>query len=149
MTVHQRQLLTSLFVMILKFSRIQAGEYQVNEGSKMVGYIQKKSSKWIFYKCNNPSVLGNPLAVEKTLKELKIKAQDILTLGVSIDSSAASGVSEKESKIQADDKKFELMREMLNNNYVIDLNEYEQTEDGLDEVTPFSRFLTEEEIAAL
>lgn len=134
--------------MTLKFSRIQAGEYQINEGSKIVGYIQKKSnSKWTLYKCSNPSMLGNPIAVQKTLKELKVDAETLITSS----QSNASVKSVKEVKTSTIDKdKFDLMREMLDRDYVINLNEYEQTENGLEEVsTPFSRFLTEEEIAAL
>jgi hypothetical protein len=42
------------------------------------------------------------------------------------------------------------MKEMLENDYVIDLNEYKQTEDTLEPVKQYQpRFLTEEEIMAL
>ena len=134
--------------MTLKFSRIQAGEYQINEGSKIVGYIQKKSnSKWTLYKCSNPSMLGNPIAVQKTLKELKVDAETLITSS----QSNASVKPVKETKTSSmDEDKFDIMREMLNQNYVIDLNEYKQTKDGLEEVpNSFNHFLSEEEIAAL
>lgn len=144
---------TFSFFMTLKFSRVQAGEYQVNEGSKIIGYIMKKSSsKWVLYKCSNPSMLGNPIAVKKTLKELKLEAEAFLT-GTSNVASFPVRTVEEDSLVRTpnyDDQKFELMREMLNRNYVINLNEYKQTEDGLEEVSKsFGQFLTEEEIAAL
>lgn len=140
--------------MTLKFSRIQAGEYQINEGSKMVGYIQKKSSaKWILYKCSNPSMLGNPISVKKTLKELKVEAENMIAQGQSSSVNTNERTVEQDSLIRNsssyEDKKFELMREMLNNDYVIKLNEYQQTDDGLEEVeVPYGQFLSEDEIAA-
>ena len=137
--------------MTLKFSRIQAGEYQVNENSKMVGYVKKKSSaKWVLYKCSNPSLLGSPLAVKKTLKELKAEAELLIQNGPKVASEPVR-TPEEDNLIQTPDydaQKYELMREMLNKDYVINLNEYKQTEEGLEEVQ-YSQFLTEEEIASL
>lgn len=139
--------------MALKFDRIQAGEYQVNDGPVMVGYVQKKNSaKWILYKCNNPSLLGNPIAVEKTLKSLKQKAEEL------IESTYVAPVKQTEMNVDKyirknhnqEDEKFKLMREMLENNYVINLNEYAQTEDGLVDC-PVSLYadLADEEVVML
>ena len=149
------QALTQLFVMTLTFPRIQAGEYQINDGHKMLGYILKKSaSKWIMYKCSNASMLGNPISVKKTLKEIKLDA------GCMIGSTPAPVVEIDENSSELDSllkdvmseqpDKYEMMKEMLETNYVIDLNEYQLTEDGLEEVDcDFSNFLTPEEAAAL
>lgn len=147
------------FFMTLKYSRIQAGEYQINDGTKMVGYIQKKSSKWILYKCTNPSVLGNPIAVKKTLKELKVEAEAL------IDSSAPSSAEVTQKPLTAktpksvapirdmktyDPEKYEMMKEMLDRDYVIDISKYKHVDDGLEEIDlDECDFLTEEELAAL
>jgi hypothetical protein len=65
--------------MTLKFDRIQAGEYQINHGPKMVGYVRKaNASKWLMYKATNPSVLGNPIKVGKTLKSLKEEVEQLI-----------------------------------------------------------------------
>jgi len=141
--------------MTLTFPRIQAGEYQINDGHKMLGYIIKKSaSKWLMYKCSNASMLGNPISVKKTLKEIKLDA------GCMIGSSPAPVVELDENSAELDSllkdvmseqpDKYAIMKEMLETDYVIKLNEYELTEDGLEEVkAPFSNFLTPEEAAAL
>lgn len=124
--------------MPLKFDRVQAGEYQINDGPNMVGYIQKKNSaKWILYKCTNPALRGNPLSVSKTLKELKVEAEKI------IGSTYVSPVKQNELKVDKSSRKVDnlsqeertqIMQEMLNRNYVIDLKEYKQTEEGLVDV---------------
>ena len=128
--------------MSLKFDRVQAGEYQVNDGPKLVGYIVKKNSaKWILYKCSNPSMLGNPVAVSKTLKALKVEAEALIpsTYVEPVKVPKASGGVEKyikpvAPKSEEEERKFEMMREMLERDYVIDLTEYQQTEDGLEEI---------------
>ena len=149
------QALTQSFIMALTFPRIQAGEYQINDGHKPVGYILKKSSsKWIMYKCSNPSMLGNPISVKKTLKDLKLDAECM------IGSSPAPSVEMNEDSLELDSllkdvkaqnpDKYEMMKGMLETDYVIDLNEYRQTEDGLEAVKqPFSEFLTPEQIESL
>ena len=149
------QALTQSFIMALTFPRIQAGEYQINDGHKPVGYIIKKSnSKWIMYKCSNPSMLGNPISVKKTLKDLKLDAECM------IGSSPAPSVAINEDSIELDallkdvkaqnPDKYKMMKEMLETDYVINLNEYRQTEDGLEAVKqPFSEFLTPEQIESL
>ena len=141
--------------MALTFPRIQAGEYQINDGHKMVGYVIKKNaSKWIMYKCSNASMLGNPISVKKTLKEIKLDA------GCMIGSTPAPVVELDENSVELDSllkdvrteqpDKYAMMKEMLETDYVIKLNEYELTEDGLEEVeAPFSDYLTPEEAAAL
>jgi hypothetical protein len=141
--------------MTLTFPRIQAGEYQINDGHKMLGYIIKKSaSKWLMYKCSNASMLGNPISVKKTLRDIKLDA------GCMIGSMPAPVVEVDENSVELDSllkdvrteqpDKYAMMKEMLETDYVIKLNEYELTEDGLEEVeAPFSNFLTPEEAAAL
>lgn len=146
--------------MTLKFSRVQAGEYQINEGTKMVGYIQKKSSsKWLLYKCSNPSVLGNPLAVEKTLKELKVQAEALIASGVSasaeatqkpLTAKAPKGAAPSRDMKTYDPEKYEMMKEMIERDYVIDISKYKHVDDGLEEIDlDECDFLTEEELAAL
>lgn len=113
--------------MTLKFERIQAGEYQIIDNHKTVGYIKKpSSSKWVMYKCSNPSLLGNPICVKKTLKELKVEAETLIgsTPAPVIDENSPeldSLICDLQSK---DPEKYEMMKEMLENDYTIDLNEY-------------------------
>lgn len=124
--------------MTLKFDRIQAGEYQVNAGNKMVGYICKKSSaKWILYKCSNPSLLGNPISVKKTLKELKIEAENLIN-------STKVDIQENQDKLDEliqdvrnqDEAKKQAIRDMLERttNLTINLAEYKRTENGLEKI---------------
>lgn len=140
--------------MTLTFPRVQAGEYQVNSDKKMVGYIKKQNaSKWIMYRCTNPSMLGSPIAVKKTLRDLKIEAETLFkgsAKAVVIDENSVE-LEALLTSIQANDAKMEIMKEMLENESAnkISLTEYNVTEDGLEEVTPFSEFLTEEELLAL
>jgi hypothetical protein len=97
------------------YSRIQAGEYQINLDTKMVGYIKKQgSSKWIMYKATNPALLGKPMAVKKTLKELKAIADSILDVNyvpVEINENSVD-LSDLIASVQSSPK-MELMREML------------------------------------
>jgi len=126
----------------LKFDRIQAGEYQVNDGPKLVGLILKKSSaKWVLYKCSNPSLLGSPIAVSKTLKALKVEAETLIpsTYVEPVKAPKVTGSVDKyikpvAPKSEDEKRKFEMMREMLEHDYVIDLTEYKQTEEGLEEI---------------
>lgn len=122
--------------MSLTFPRVQAGEYQINDGHKTVGYIKKQNaSKWIMYKCSNPAMLGKPIAVCKTLKELKVQAETLIgsTPRVINENSPELDRLIKDMKTEQPDK-FKIMREMMERNYVIDLTEYKQTQDGLEEV---------------
>jgi hypothetical protein len=118
----------------LNFPREQAGQYNVLDGVKLVGCILKKSSsKWILYKCSNPSMLGNPIAVKKTLKELKVEAEKLIS-STSVNTTEVNPTPNEDFEA----RKFEMMREMLNRDYVIKLNEYQHTEEGLEEVQPTS-----------
>lgn len=132
--------------MSLKFDRIQAGEYQINDGTKMVGYIRKQTaSKWIMYKCSNPALLGSPISVQKTLKQLKIEAETLIgstcvTPKVSVNSQALDSLI-KDVRDMKSEKEL-IMKEMLGNDYVIDLTEYKFTDDGFDSVE------TEDELIA-
>lgn len=141
--------------MALTFPRIQAGEYQINDGHKMVGYIIKKSaSKWIMYKCSNASMLGNPISVKKTLKEIKLDAGCMIgstpTPVVELDENSPELDSLLKDMMSEQPDKYAIMKEMLETDYIIKLNEYELTEDGLEEVkAPFSDFLTPEEALTL
>lgn len=126
----------------LSFERVQAGEYRVNDGHKLVGMVMKKNSaKWILYKCSNPSLLGNPIAVSKTLKALKVEAETLIpsTHVEPVKPPKAAGSVDKyikpvAPKSEEEERKFEIMREMLERDYVIDLTEYKQTEEGLEEI---------------
>jgi hypothetical protein len=113
--------------MTLKFDRIQAGEYQITDNNKTVGYVKKQgSSKWLMYKCSNPAILGNPICVKKTLKELKVQAE------ILIGSTPAPEKAENSVELDTfycdlqskDPEKYDLMKEMLDKDYVISLNEY-------------------------
>jgi hypothetical protein len=130
--------------MALSFLRIQAGEYQINYNHKMVGYVIKKSqSKWTLYKCSNASSLGNPISVKKSLKEIKLDAGCMIPITPHVEEN-----DEEECPKQPD--KFELMREMLKRDYVIKLNEYRLTEDGLEDVNePLRESIYPEEQTAL
>ena len=137
--------------MTLKFDRVQAGEYQVNDGSKMVGYIKKQNSaKWVLYKATNPSLLGNPIAVDKTLKALKVKAEQLIG---SSDANVQQNLDALIKDVQAkDEAKKQDLRDMLKRTeeLTINLAEYKMTEDGLEEIVkPYGEILTDEQIAAL
>lgn len=120
--------------MPLTFDRVQAGEYQINDGPKMIGYIRKQNaSKWLMYKGTNPSLLGSPISVKKTLKELKVEANN------TFESTYVKPKPKLETLIQdvneVNTEKMKLMGEMLKRNYVININEYVQTENGLEAVS--------------
>jgi hypothetical protein len=138
--------------MALTYPRIQAGEYQINDGRKMVGYIKKQNaSKWILYKCSNPALLGSPISVQKTLKSLKVDAENMIGSTETPDVEITENSTKLESllkDVRADkSEKYEVMKEMLEHDYVIKLNEYEMTEDGLQEVNLMPEdFLTQEEL---
>lgn len=139
-------------IMALSFDRIQAGEYQINDGPKMVGYVRKQNaSKWIMYKCSNPSMLGNPIAVQKTLKALKVEAETLIgSTYVAPVKAAPAPKSTAKLTAKMDLEKRKAMEEMMARDYVINLNEYKQTEDGLERVsTLITEKSTEEELMAL
>jgi len=129
----------------LSFLRVQAGEYQINDNHKIVGYVIKKSqSKWTLYKCSNASTLGNPISVKKSLKEIKLDAGCMIPI--------TPHVEEEENEVECSKQpdKFELMREMLKRDYVIKLNEYRRTEDDLEDVNePPSESIYPEEQTSL
>lgn len=131
--------------MALSFLRIQAGEYQINDNNKIVGYVIKKSqSKWTLYKCSNASTLGNPISVKKSLKEIKLDAGCMIPITPHVEE------EENEEEYPKQPDKFELMREMLKRDYVIKLNEYRLTEDGLEDVNePLSESIYPEEQTSL
>lgn len=138
--------------MTLTFPRIQAGEYQVNSNKKMVGYIKKQNaSKWIMYRATNPSMLGNPIAVKKTLRDLKIEAEQLFSnssVEVEIDENSLD-LDNLIASVQESDK-MKIMREMLADNKMISLTEYSVTPDGIEEFdAPFTKFLSEEELMSL
>jgi hypothetical protein len=122
--------------MSLTYPRVQAGEYQINDGHKTVGYIKKKNaSKWIMYKCSNPAMLGKPIAVCKTLKELKVQAETLIgSTPCEINQNSPELDSLIKDMRDEQPDKFKIMREMMERNYVIDLTEYRQTQEGLEEI---------------
>lgn len=145
----------------LKFAREQAGEYNVIEDGKMVAMILKQNaSKWITYFCSNPSMKGKPQNVSKTLKDSKAFCERYFE---SNDAPEMNENSEKLNHLLNDVRKNntpdvkELMREMLKKDYVIDLTADDVDVESLDlsdvidldNDTPFSHFLTEEEALAL
>lgn len=140
------------FIMTLKFDRIQAGEYQINDGPNMVGYVRKQNaSKWVMYKCSNPSLLGNPIAVKKTLKELKAEAETLIgSTYVEPVKAPSAARSTGRATVKMDPEKRRMMQEMIDNSYVISLKEYKHTEDGLVEFpSKITEKSTEEELMAL
>jgi hypothetical protein len=140
--------------MTLKFSRIQGGEYQVNIGSKMVGYIKKQTaSKWIMYRATNPSMLGAPISVKKTLKDLKIDAEAMLN-SVEINENS-SELDSLITSIKEGSDRMDIMKELLEKDNIIRLSEYKYddvTDDDEDDIfvdVPFDEFLTESELCRL
>jgi len=128
--------------MSLKFEMVIAGQYNINQNNKMVGLIKKQNaSKWIMYKATNASVLGNPVAVAKTLKALKIEAESFFV--------ATDNQEEVQGNLDnTKSDKYDMMKEMLArdtvikfDNYTIDLDDYE--------VQSEPEFLTAEQIAYL
>lgn len=149
--------------MTLKFEKMEAGMYRVASGSAMVGFIKKQSAaKWIMYKCSNLSILGNPVVVRKTLKEVKVEAESIFSnvevkeQQIEIDESSQE-LDNLIKEIQTGPTKEELMKEMLERGNRIEWNTYDSEGEQLiqddtlvdDEDVAFKEFLTEEEVAFL
>lgn len=149
--------------MTLKFDRIQAGEYQINHGSKMVGYIRKaNSAKWLMYKATNPSVLGNPIKVGKTLKSLKEEAEQLIFGGpapvveekkVSASASTHSVKMTPEKRALMEDmlmrEKNRVLDQISSNTYEIDLDPDTNIDDILSEFVEdetFSHLVNENEL---
>jgi hypothetical protein len=145
--------------MTVKFVREQAGEYNVVEDGKMVGYIQKaNASKWIAYFCTNPSTKGSPQNVSKTLKESKtfceryFEGNNVPQKQISEDSVDLDNLL---NSVRNTPSTKDLMREMLNNPKTISFDDVDvETLDlsdivdlGEDEFT--HHFLTEEEALTL
>lgn len=133
--------------MTLKFEKVEAGQYRIAQGNKMIGFIRKQSaSKWIMYKCTNLSMLGNPVAVTKTLKDIKVQAEDIFSnYEVPEITEESPELDALLNEVQTAPDKFELMKEMLERGNVIEFNEYDSEGD----VVPFSQFLTEDQVVTI
>lgn len=145
--------------MTLKFVREQAGEYNVVEDGKMVGYIQKaNASKWITYFCSNPSVKGKPQNVAKTLKDSKAYCEnyfmhnDAPKVEVNEDSPELDNLL---NDVRKAPDKAELMREMLKNPKTISLDDVDVDSTDLSDIidlgddVPFAHFLNEQEALAI
>lgn len=147
--------------MTLKFAREQAGEYNVIENGKMIGFIQKSTaSKWITYFCSNPSQKGKPQNVSKTLKESKtfceryFESNDAPTQEITENSNELDNLL---NEVRTGPDKMELMREMLNNPKTVEFGFDDVDVESMDlsdivdlgDDVPFSHFLTEEEAMAL
>lgn len=149
--------------MTLKFEKMEAGMYRIASGSSMIGFIKKQSAaKWVMYKCSNLSMLGNPVAVKKTLKEVKVEAENIFTevqnketqLNINEDSQELDNLVKE---IQSAPSNQDLMKEMLERGNQIEWNVYDQegeevaADDFLVDVddVAFKEFLTEDEVALL
>ena len=147
--------------MALKFAREQAGEYNVIEGIKMVGFIQKSNaSKWVVYICTNPATKGKPQNVAKTLKDSKVfceryfEGNDVSVPQVNENSAELDNLL---NDVRTGPSRKDLMREMLNNPKTIDFNFNDVDVESMDlsdiidlgDDVPFSHFLTEEEAMAL
>jgi len=133
--------------MTLKFEKIEAGQYRIAQGSGMIGFVRKQSaSKWVMYKCTNLSMLGNPVAVTKTLKDMKVQAEDIFSnYEVPEITEESPELDALLNEVQSAPDKFELMKEMLEKGNLIEFNEYNL--EG--EQVPFSEFLTEDQAVAI
>jgi hypothetical protein len=147
--------------MALKFAREQAGEYNVIEGIKMVGFIQKSNaSKWVVYICTNPATKGKPQNVAKTLKDSKVfceryfEGNDVSVQQVNENNAELDNLL---NDVRTGPSRKDLMREMLNNPKTIDFNFNDVDVESMDlsdiidlgDDVPFSHFLTEEEAMAL
>jgi len=133
--------------MSLKFEMVVAGQYTINQNNKMVGLIKKENaSKWIMYKATNASVLGNPIAVAKTLKALKTEAESLF---VSTDTNCQANLDSSIKTVQdTKSEKYDMMKEMLARDTVIKLDNYTIYLDDY-EVESQPEFLTAEQIAYL
>jgi len=96
----------------LNFGRIEAGQYSVSISSKLVGYVKKQSStKWALYKCSNLSMLGNPIAVKKTLTLVKQVAPEFFV--EEIETADLKQLDVLAEKKEVEEKKKSIMKEML------------------------------------
>lgn len=145
--------------MTIKFVREQAGEYNVIEDGKMVGFIQKATaSKWITYFCTNASIKGKPQNVSKTLKDSKTfceryfesndtPKQEVTEDSVELDNLLNNVRNTPDTK--------ELMRDMLNNPKNISFDDIDVDSMDLSDIIDLGEenftynFLTEEEAMAL
>jgi hypothetical protein len=145
--------------MTIKFVREQAGEYNVLEDGKMVGYIQKaNASKWITYFCTNVSVKGKPQNVSKTLKDSKTfceryfesndaPKQEVTEDSVELDNLLNNVRNTSDTK--------DLMRDMLNNPKIISFDDIDVDDLDLSDIVDLGEdtfthhFLTEEEALSL
>jgi len=147
--------------MALKFAREQAGEYNVIEGTKMVGFIQKSNaSKWVVYICTNPATKGKPQNVAKTLKDSKVfceryfEGNDVPVQQVNENSAELDNLL---NDVRTGPSRKDLMREMLNNPKTINFNFDDVDVESMDlgdiidlgDDVPFSHFVSEEEAMAL
>jgi hypothetical protein len=145
--------------MTVKFVREQAGEYNVVEDGKMVGFIQKATaSKWITYFCNNPSVKGKPQNVSKTLKESKtfceryFESNDAPKQQITEDSAELDSLL---NNVRNTPSTKDLMKEMLDNPKTISFDDVEVDDLDLSDIVDLGEdqftynFLTEEEALAL
>ena len=147
--------------MALKFAREQAGEYNVIENGKMVGFIQKaNASKWVTYFCSNPSQKGKPQNVAKTLKESKTFCERYFESNDSSNKEISENSADLDNlinNVRSGPDKMDLMREMLNSPNTVSFGFDDIDVESMDlsdivdlgDDVPFSHFLTEEEALAL
>lgn len=123
---------------MLSYSRCEGGQYLINLEKVMVGFIKKQSaSKWIMYKTANLAVLGDPIVVTKTLKELKSEAEVIFGQ-ITLDEAIEDNLDALLDQIQG------------NNN--IEVNHYDVNDDRWEEPKVpayFGKFLTASDIESL
>ena len=135
------------FIMTLSFGRIEAGQYGITCGSKLVGYVKKQSStKWILYKCSNLSMLGNPLAVKKTLTQVKAIADTFFVQELADADVRQLELNDKKEK--AEEKKKTVMREMLERGNIHPewkIDSIDIDDDNL----PFNKFVEETDLVTL
>ena len=138
--------------MTLSFPREQAGEYNVIDNGKMVGFIQKlNASKWCVYFCSNPATKGKPQNVSKTLKDCKAFCETHFSNHSAEVTEDSTNQTETRKSTNPDVK--ELMREMLKRGNVLNLNSDEVDVESLDlsdvvdldDDADFSHFLNQEE----
>ena len=102
--------------MTFTFPRLSAGVYEIQKNSNTVGFIRKQSaSKWIVV-----DVLDTPQHVSKTLKDAKFAAENFIIFDVD-----NTQKDEYDDSVRDEDKgvdTLEIQRELLENNYVIDLS---------------------------
>lgn len=133
--------------MTVKFEKIEAGQYRIVQNTKMIGFVRKQSaSKWVMYKCTNLSVLGNPVLVKKTLKEIKAESENIFNeSNLNEMDEHSSELDDLLNQIKSGPDKFDLMKEMLKNETKIEINQYDFEGNQI----PFSEFLNEDAVMVL